>query len=60
MLFPPLCFNELHFIPNLINSEIVNWLIFIKMYFNQFFSSENVKFVGHVILPALFLEFLGE
>ena len=59
MLFPPLCFNELHFIPNFINSVIKNWLIFLKMYFNIPFSCENVKFVGHVTLRAFFVELLG-
>ena len=31
MLFPPLCFNELDFSPNLIKSETINWLIVLKM-----------------------------
>ena len=31
MLFPPLCFNQLDFSPNLIKSENMNWLIVLKM-----------------------------
>ena len=30
MLFPSLCFNELHFILNLIKSETMNWLTHVE------------------------------